>query len=87
MEDKRRSSASRYEQRQIHAFLVPEPENEFGRNAVAVKVLVNGAKSLYTVGYIPAADTGKAKALIGRPVQLELFGDDNLRGAKIAVAL
>ena len=78
---------TQYKPQQVHAMLVPEPENEFDRNAVAVKVLVNGAKSLYTVGYIPAADTGKAKALIGRPVQLELIGNDDIRGARIAIAL
>jgi hypothetical protein len=50
-------------------------------------VLVNGAKSIYTVGYIPAVDTSKARGVLGKIARLEITGNDDIRGARIAVAL
>ena len=57
---------SNYAQEQVHALIVPEPENEFDHNALAVMVFVNGGKGIYKLGYIPAKETAKAAAIQGR---------------------
>jgi hypothetical protein len=75
-----------YNQKDIHAVLVPEPDNRFDPGAVAVKVLVQGARTTYKLGYIPASQTKVVKALLGRVPQLSILGSD-LLGARISIAV
>ena len=74
-----------YEPAQVRAFLLPEPENKFDCNAVAVMVGVNGGKGYYKLGYIPANETAKAAALRGGVSIRVLPGDIN--GARVALAI
>jgi hypothetical protein len=57
---------AKYEPDQVRAFIMPEPENEFDHNALAVMVFVNGGKGIYKLGYIPAKETAKAAAIEGK---------------------
>jgi len=50
---------------QVRAFLMPEPENKFDSNAIAVMVMVQGGPGVYKIGYIPASETAKAAAVRG----------------------
>ena len=52
-----------YPQKDIHCVLVPEPENEFDKDAVAVMAGVQNGKGLFCIGYVPRTETGKVKAL------------------------
>ena len=77
---------TQYNPKDIHAVLVPEPENRFDPNAVAVKVLVQGSPATYTLGYVPASQTKIAKAFLGRVPSLAIVGKD-LLGAKLSIAV
>jgi hypothetical protein len=55
-----------YALEQIHAFLMPEPENTADRNAIAVMILVQGKSAVYKLGYVPANSTATAAAVRGK---------------------
>jgi hypothetical protein len=77
---------AQYSPKDIHAVLVPEPENRFDPNAVAVKVLVQGSPAAYKLGYVPASQTKIIKAFLGRVPHLSVVGGD-LLGAKLSIAV
>jgi hypothetical protein len=72
-----------YKSAMVRAYLVPEPENTADRNAVAVMVGVQWGKGLYRLGYIPAGETGTARAMKARPRIQILSGD--IMGARITL--
>lgn len=55
---------NRYDPKDIHTVLVPEPENPHDKDAIAVKVGVQNGKGLFTIGYIPRKDTKQVHALL-----------------------
>jgi hypothetical protein len=57
---------NRYDPKDIHMVLVPEPENPHDPNAIAVKVGVQNGKGLFTIGYVPRNDTKAVKAVLGK---------------------
>ena len=79
------SRLASYAPDQIRAFLMPEPENKFDRNAIAVMVGVQYGKKYYKLGYIPASETSKAAAIRGRASIRVLSGDIN--GARLTLAV
>jgi len=79
------SRLASYAPDQIRAFLMPEPENKFDRNAIAVMVGVQYGKKYYKLGYIPASETAKAAAIRGKASIRVLSGDIN--GARLTLAV
>jgi len=75
----------RYDPKEIIALLVPEPENRHDPEAIAVKVMVNGGKGIYTLGYVPRTDTKVARAFLGAVPELRLI-DGETKGARIRLA-
>ena len=75
----------RYDPKDVLALLVPEPENRHDPEAIAVKVMVNGGKGIYTLGYVPRADTKVARAFLGAVPELRLI-DGETKGARIRLA-
>jgi hypothetical protein len=69
---------TRYDAKDIHTVLVPENDNPYDAQAVAVKVLVQGKSAMYTLGYIARNDTGVARVLLGKPPALQIIGGDIL---------
>jgi hypothetical protein len=74
-----------YKPAQIRAFLLPEPENKFDHNAIAIMCGINGGKGYYKLGYIPASETAKAAAVRGKVSIHVLSGDIN--GARLSIAV
>ena len=74
-----------YDPKDIRAFLVPEFDNPYDANAVAVMVMVNGGKGVYRLGYVPKADTGIVKAFLGKIPELRII-DGDIKGAKLRLA-
>jgi len=54
---------SLYRPEQIETRLIPEPENPFDKNAVAVMVAIINGKGFYRLGYIPADKTRLVAAM------------------------
>jgi len=75
----------RYDPKEIIALLVPEPENRHDSEAIAVKVMVNGGKGIYTLGYVPRTDTKIVRAFLGRVPEIRLI-DGETKGARIRLA-
>ena len=69
---------------QVWAFIVPELENKFDRNAAAVFVGVQNGKGLYCTGYLPKEYAPAARNL--KVVGLRVIGDD-LRGCRLSLAV
>jgi hypothetical protein len=61
---------------------VPEYDNEYDRNAIAVYVLVNNTNCSYRIGYIPKTDTSKARNYIGKIPALKIL-DGDILGARL----
>jgi hypothetical protein len=75
-----------YQPKDIHAVLVPEPDNRFDPHAIAIKVLVQGSPAAYTLGYVSRQNAKTAKALLGHVPQLSIVGSD-LLGARLSIAV
>ena len=75
----------RYDPKDVLALLVPEPENRHDPEAIAVKVMVNGGKGIYTLGYVPRTDTKIVRAFLGRVPEIRLI-DGETKGARIRLA-
>jgi len=75
-----------YKPEQIKAVLVPEPENKFDKNAIAVRVGVQNGKGLFTIGYIPKTFTKVVKAIGANFPTLKLLTGD-IHGARLALAV
>jgi hypothetical protein len=75
-----------YDPASIRAWIAPEPDNPYDRNAYAVWVMVNWGRGAYRLGYIPREQTGIAAALWGRRPTLTLL-DGDIRGAKVRLAV
>jgi hypothetical protein len=76
---------ARYDPKDIHAVLVPE-NNTHDPNAIAVKVMVNGGKGLYKIGYVPKSETEIVRAFIGKVPQIQITGGD-IYGARLSLAV
>jgi hypothetical protein len=63
--------------RDIHTFIVPEPDNSYDPDALAVMVLVQGAPRAYCIGYIARADQEKVKPFIGSVPGFEILSGDS----------
>jgi hypothetical protein len=74
-----------YDPRNLHAFLVPEYENQYDANAIAVQVMVQGGKGVYRIGYVPKTETAIVKAFLGTVPELKVL-DGDIRGAKVRIA-
>jgi hypothetical protein len=77
---------ARYRPSQIRAFLAPEPDNPKDKNAVAVMVGIQGGKGYYRLGYVPAYQTGMAKAL-GRSIPSIRVLPGDIYGARLRLAV
>jgi hypothetical protein len=73
-----------YDPAEIRVALTPEPENPADKNAVAVMVSVNGGNQ-YRIGYVPAENTGMARAFQGNVCIQVLPGD--VYGARLRLAV
>jgi len=76
---------ARYDPKDIIALLVPEAGCVHDTEAIAVKVMVNGGKGIYTLGYIPRTETKIARAFLGAVPELRLI-DGETKGARIRLA-
>jgi hypothetical protein len=74
-----------YDPRDIRAFLVPEYENEYDANAIAVMVMAQGGKGVYRIGYAPKEETAIVKAFLGTVPEFKVL-DGDIRGAKVRLA-
>jgi len=77
---------AKYEPAQIKTVLVPEPDNKFDKNAIAVKVGVNFGKGLFTIGYIPKTFTAVVNAIGSNLPALKVLSGD-IFGARLALAV
>lgn len=77
---------AKYQPSQIRAFLAPEPDNPVDRNAVAVMVGIQGGKGYYRLGYVPASQTGMAKALSRNMPSIRVLTGD-VYGARLRLAV
>jgi hypothetical protein len=87
--DKRQEALQRlttYNPKDVHTYLVPEFDNEYDKNAIAVYVLVNNANTSYRLGYIPRTDTAIAKNYIGKIPALKIL-DGDILGARLVFNL
>jgi hypothetical protein len=75
-----------YNPSQVRAYLAPEPGNPVDHSAIAVMVGVNNGKGFYKLGYVPHAQTGMAKALIGKLPQVRVLAGD-IYGARLSLAV
>jgi hypothetical protein len=62
-----------YAPEEILTILVPEPENSYDANAIAVQVLVAGAEKPYCLGYIPRTETQKVKPFVWKFPELKIY--------------
>jgi len=76
------SRLTRYNPKDIHTYLVPEYDNEYDKNAIAVYVLVDFTSCSYRLGYIPKNETSIAKNYIGKIPELKIL-DGDIRGARV----
>jgi len=74
-----------YDPKEIIALLVPEPDCKHDPEAIAVKVMVNGGKGIYTLGYVSRTDTKVVRAFLGRVPEIRLI-DGETKGARIRLA-
>jgi len=74
-----------YDPKEIIALLVPEPDCKHDPDAIDVKVMVNGGKGIYTLGYVPRTDTKVVRAFLGRVPEIRLV-DGETKGARIRLA-
>ena len=75
-----------YKPEALRAWLVPEPDNSFDKNAVAVMAGVQGGKGLFKIGYIPRSIAAEVKALPKRRPAFWLLKGDIL-GARLRLAV
>jgi hypothetical protein len=52
------SRLAKYNPNDIHTLIVPEPENTFDSNALAVMVMIQGGRGVYRLGYVSREMTG-----------------------------
>ena len=76
---------STYNPKSIIVLLVPDPDCPHDPEAIAVKVMVNGGRGIYTLGYIPRAETKVVRAFLGSVPEIRLI-DGATRGARIRFA-
>jgi len=76
---------AQYDPKDIHTLLIPEYDNPYDSNAIAVQVLVNGSKNVYRLGYVPKTETAIARAFLGVEPELKVL-DGDIRGAKVRIA-
>jgi len=70
-----------YKPEQIKAVIVPEPENQFDHDAMAVMVGVNGGRGLYRLGYVPKNMTAVVNAMgVKLPALRIVSGTSGLSG-------
>ena len=79
------SRLATYDPKDIIAVLVPEPDNRYDSEAISVKVMVNGGKGIYTLGYVPKTDIRLVKAFLGTAPELHLVGGET-KGARLRLA-
>jgi|GEM_PF-422520 len=79
------SRLATYDPNDIIAVLVPEPACKYDPEAIAVKVMVNGGKGIYTLGYVPKTDTRLVKAFLGAAPEIRLVGGET-KGARLRLA-
>jgi hypothetical protein len=77
---------AKYNPKDIHTILVPEFENQYDSNAIAVMATVNGGRGFYRIGYVPKKDTAIAKAFLGRVPTIRIL-DGDIRGAKLQISI
>jgi len=75
-----------YAPEEVLTVLVPEPENPYDKNAIAVKVFVDGTKESYCIGYIPKTETSKIMPFVSKLPELKIIWGDTFNAElKIAV--
>jgi hypothetical protein len=75
---------ARYPAQQVRAFLMPEPENTYDPDAIAVMVGVNGGRGYYKLGYVPASEA-KAVNALGRRIVNVAVKQGTTCGAAVTV--
>jgi hypothetical protein len=83
---------AKYESSQIRAFLLPEPGNQYDKNAIAVMCGVNGGKAFYKLGYVPRNLTQVVTAIGARLPALRVVSGSwgfcgVTHGARLALAV
>jgi len=76
-----------YAPEEILTVLVPEPDNEYDKNAIAVKVLVSGTDKSYCIGYVPRTETGKLKPYVSKFPELKIIRAGDGYGAELKLAV
>ena len=76
-----------YRPHDVRAVVVPEPENPVDKDALAVKVGVQGGRGFFTLGYIPAGMVAVVKAFIGQIPRIRIISGENGRGARLYFAM
>jgi hypothetical protein len=76
---------AQYDPKDIHTVLVPEADNSYDPNAIAVQVLVNGSRNIYRLGYVPRTETAIVKAFLGKEPELAII-DGDIKSARIRIA-
>jgi hypothetical protein len=77
-----------YAPEEILVVLVPEPENPYDSDAIAVQVLVAGAEKPYCLGYIPRTDTQKIKPFVWKIPELKIHqGNSDTYSAELKIAV
>jgi hypothetical protein len=77
---------AKYPAQQVRAFLMPEPENTYDRNAIAVMVGVNGGRFFYKLGYVPASEA-KAVNALGRRIVNVHVKQGTMCGAAVTIRI
>ena len=73
-----------YKPEEILTVLVPEPENPYDENAIAVKVLVDGTDTSYCIGYVPKTETWRIRPFMWKLPEL-IITEDSDYSAKIRI--
>jgi hypothetical protein len=77
-----------YAPEEILVVLVPEPENPYDPDAIAVQVLVSGMEKPYCLGYVPRTDTQKIKPFVWKIPELKIHqGNADTYSAEIKIAV
>jgi len=76
-----------YAPEEILTSLVPEPENPYDENAIAVKVLVDGAEKSYCIGYVPKTEIAKVKPYVSKFPELKIIRTGDRYDAELRMAV
>jgi hypothetical protein len=77
---------AKYPASAVRAFLMPEPENTYDPDAIAVMVGVQGGRGYYKLGYVPASEAKTVDA-IGRRIVSVAVKSGTTNGAAVTIRI